>query len=47
MFAEAGAQLVNFETGGAGIFILIRKDEIIQGLSPSVKCVAPLLETCS
>ena len=37
--AVAGAQLGNFERG-AGIFV--RKDEIKHGLSPSVKCVAPL-----
>ena len=34
-----GAQLGNSERG-AGIFV--RKDEIKHGLSPSVKCVAPL-----
>ena len=41
---ESGAQLGNFERegGGAGIFIMHRKDEIIHGLSPSVKCVTPL-----
>ena len=29
--------------GGAGIFMIGRMDEIIHGLSPSVKCVAPLV----
>ena len=32
--------------GGGRRYINKRKDEIIHGLSPSVKCVAPLLETC-
>ena len=38
---HAGAQLGNFEWGGRR-YICSRKDEIIHGLSPSVKCVAPL-----
>ena len=35
------AQLGNFEEGGGRRYINKRKDEIIHGLSPSVKCVAP------
>ena len=34
------AQLGNFDRGRR--YIYNRKDEIIHGLSPSVKCVAPL-----
>ena len=34
-----GRNWVNLKGGG--------EDEIIHGVSPSVKCVAPLLETCS
>ena len=36
-----GAKLGNLRGGGAGIYY--RKDDIIHFLSPSVKCVAPLL----
>ena len=32
--------------GGAGIFYF-RKDELIHGLSPNVKCVAPLFRDMS
>ena len=38
---KPGAQLGNFERGRRNI--CNRKDDIIYGLSPSVKCVAPLL----
>ena len=40
---KPGAQLGNSKGGGNYI---CRKDEIMHGLSPSVKCAAPLLETC-
>ena len=36
-----GAQLGNFERGGRR-YICKRKDEVKHGLSPAVKCVAPL-----
>ena len=39
----AGAQLGKFERGRR---FCNSEDEIIHGLNPSVKCVAPLLETC-
>ena len=38
---DAGAQLGNFERGGAGKFIIGRMRYVIHGLSLSVKCVAP------
>ena len=41
----SGAQLVNFERGRR--YIYNRKDEIIHGLSPSVKYVAPLFRDMS
>ena len=37
-----GAQLVYFRGGWGAQFIHNRRDEIIHGLNPSVKCVAPL-----
>ena len=40
---HSGAQLGNFEWGG-GVGIYIWEDNYIHCLSPSVKCVAPLLE---
>ena len=39
-------QLGNFERGGRS-YIYNRKDEIIHGLSPSVKSVAPLFSDMS
>ena len=45
-YKEAGAQLGNFEMRGRR-YIYNRKDEIIHGLSPSVKCVAPLFRDMS
>ena len=41
---DSGAQLGKFERGR--MYICMRKDEIIHGLSPSVKFVAPQVETC-
>ena len=43
---DPGAQLGNLERG-AQVYICNRKDEIIHGLSPSVKCVAHLLRDMS
>ena len=40
VYVHTGAQLGNFERGPR--YICNGKDEIIHGLSPSVKCVAPL-----
>ena len=41
--SQAGAQLGNFERGGARRrYICNKKDEIMHDLSPTVKCVAPL-----
>ena len=42
----AEAQLGNSERGG-GSHIYNRKDEIIYGLGPSVKCVVPLFRDMS
>ena len=43
MMSRSGVQLGKFERGRR--YICNRKDEIMHGLSQSVKCVAPLLET--
>ena len=45
LFDCSGAQLVNFERGRR--YIYDRKDEILDGLSPSMKCVAPLFRDMS
>ena len=48
LLGKLGAQLGNFARGAqVYLYIYIRKEEIIHGLTPSVKCVAPLFRDMS